>query len=127
MKIRCLNSPDVASPPGGYSQSIELSDFNRLLFVSGQVPSTQEGKVPATFEAQAALTWENLIHQLEAADMTVKNLVKVTIFLASREYNLRNRAVRKQYLGDHAPAQSVLITGIFDESWLLEIEAIAAA
>lgn len=127
MKSRCLNSPSVAASQGGYSQSVELSDFNRLLFVSGQVPANKAGEVPSTFEEQAALTWENLIHQLEAADMTVKNLVKVTIFLASREHNLTNRTVRKQYLGDHAPAQSVIITGIFDESWLLEIEAIAAA
>jgi enamine deaminase RidA (YjgF/YER057c/UK114 family) len=29
-------------------------------------------------------------------------------------------------VGDHAPALTVIITGIFDEQWLLEIEAIAA-
>jgi hypothetical protein len=29
-------------------------------------------------------------------------------------------------LGQHAPALTVLIAGIFDEAWLLEIEAIAA-
>ena len=127
MKTRFLNAPEVAASPGGYSQSVELSDFDRLLFISGQVPATIEGMVPESFEAQAALAWENLIHQLTAAEMTVQNLVKVTIFLASREYNMRNREVRKQYLGDHAPAQSVIITGIFDESWLLEIEAIAAS
>jgi len=127
MKTRLLNSPEVAPSAGGYSQSVELSDFDRLLFISGQIPATKAGEVPDTFEAQAALAWENLIHQLVAADMAITNLVKVTIFLASREYNLRNREVRKQYLGEHAPAQSVIITGIFDESWLLEIEAIAAA
>jgi hypothetical protein len=30
-------------------------------------------------------------------------------------------------LGSHAPALTVIITGIFDEKWLLEIEATAAA
>jgi hypothetical protein len=29
-------------------------------------------------------------------------------------------------LGMHAPALTVVITGIFDEEWLLEIEAVAA-
>jgi 2-iminobutanoate/2-iminopropanoate deaminase len=30
-------------------------------------------------------------------------------------------------LGERAPALTVIITGIYDEAWLLEIEAIAAA
>ncbi len=29
-------------------------------------------------------------------------------------------------LGTHSPALTVIITGIFDEKWLLEIEAVAA-
>ena len=30
-------------------------------------------------------------------------------------------------LGSHQPALTVIITGIFDEAWLLEIEAVAVA
>jgi len=30
-------------------------------------------------------------------------------------------------LGDHRPALTVVLVGIFDEGWLLEIEAVAAA
>jgi 2-iminobutanoate/2-iminopropanoate deaminase len=30
-------------------------------------------------------------------------------------------------LGDHSPALTIIITGIYDEAWLLEIEAIAVA
>jgi 2-iminobutanoate/2-iminopropanoate deaminase len=48
-------------------------------------------------------------------------------FLSSREFALENREVRQQALGTHAPALTVVITGIFDEKWLLEIEAVAAA
>jgi 2-iminobutanoate/2-iminopropanoate deaminase len=29
-------------------------------------------------------------------------------------------------LGSHSPALTVIIAGIFDEQWLLEIEAVAA-
>jgi hypothetical protein len=35
--------------------------------------------------------------------------------------------VRQEVLGTHRPALTVIITGIYDERWLLEIEAIAAA
>ena len=42
-------------------------------------------------------------------------------------YRAANAAVRKEVLGAHAPALTIIITGIYDEEWLLEIEAIAAA
>jgi enamine deaminase RidA (YjgF/YER057c/UK114 family) len=51
----------------------------------------------------------------------------VTIFLSDRKYNAENRAIRREILGDRAPALTVIITEIFDEAWLLEIEAIAMA
>ena len=57
----------------------------------------------------------------------VTDLVKVTVFLCDRQYRAANAAVRKEVLGAHAPALTIIITGIYDEAWLLEIEAIAAA
>ena len=59
--------------------------------------------------------------------MTMANLVKVTTFLSSRDFNMTNREVRKEVLGAHSPALTVIITGIFDEKWLIEIEAVAVA
>ena len=58
--------------------------------------------------------------------MTVTNLVKITIFLSSREFATLNREIRREMLGAHSPALTVIITGIFEEQWLLEIEAVAA-
>ena len=37
------------------------------------------------------------------------------------------RAARSRSLGDRTPALTIVMAGIFDEAWLLEIEAIAAA
>ena len=36
-------------------------------------------------------------------------------------------AVREEVLAGRSVALTVIITGIFDEDWLLEIEAVAAA
>lgn len=47
--------------------------------------------------------------------------------LSDRQYRAANAAVRKEVLGAHTPALTIIITGIYDEEWLLEIEAIAAA
>ena len=59
--------------------------------------------------------------------MTLDNLVKITTFLSDRRYCQENYEVRTEVLGERFPALTIIITGIFDEAWLLEIEAIAAA
>jgi 2-iminobutanoate/2-iminopropanoate deaminase len=127
MNTRSINSPLAPSARGGYSQALEVANAQRLLFVSGQVPERPSGETPADFSTQARLAWTNLVAQLEAAQMSVANLIKVTTFLSSREYAQQNREVRQEFLGSHAPALTVIIAGIYDESWLLEIEGIAAA
>jgi 2-iminobutanoate/2-iminopropanoate deaminase len=127
MKMNSINSPSAPQPAGGYSQGLEVIGAQRLLFVSGQIPETVAGEVPADFPAQARLAWRNVLAQVEAAGMSVANLVKVTVFLSSREFAMANREIRQEVLGSHSPALTVIITGIFDVKWLLEIEAVAAA
>jgi len=127
MKTRPINSPLAPKAAGGYAQALEVESASRLLFISGQIPESAAGELAPTFEEQARQAWKNVFAQLAAAGMKAENLVKVTTFLSSREYALANRAIRKEALGNHAPALTVVIAGIFDERWLLEIEAIAAA
>ena len=126
MKINTVNAEAAPQAAGGYSQGVAVSSAERLLFISGQIPETTAGDVPSGFPAQARLVWRNVFAQLGAASMTVANLVKVTIFLSSREFATLNREIRQEVLGAHSPALTVIITGIFDEKWLLEIEAVAA-
>lgn len=126
MNINAVNSTCAPVAAGGYSQAVAVSGAKRLLFISGQIPETMAGQVPDGFAAQARLVWRNLCAQLDAAGMTVANLVKVTIFLSSREFAVPNREIRQEVLGAHSPALTVIVTGIFEETWLLEIEAIAA-
>jgi 2-iminobutanoate/2-iminopropanoate deaminase len=126
MKTKVISAESAPKAAGGYAQALEVTDAKRLLFVSGQIPETPDGHVPDGFANQAALVWANVIAQLHAAGMTAENLVKVTTFLSSREFALPNREARTKALGQHKPALTVVIAGIFDEKWLLEVEAIAA-
>lgn len=126
MRANPVNSSPAPASSGGYSQGLEVEDARRLLFISGQIPVSVAGEVPGDFRAQAKLAWSHVLAQLEAAGMTAGNLVKVTTFLASREDAAANGEIRQEVLGSHAPALTVIITGIHNESWLLEIEAIAA-
>ena len=126
MHVTAINAESAPAASGGYSQAFEVQGAKRLLFISGQIPETRAGSVPEGFSAQAKLVWQNVVAQLHASSMSVSNLVKVTIFLSSREFAIANREARHEALGKHAPALTVIIADIFDEQWLLEIEAIAA-
>jgi 2-iminobutanoate/2-iminopropanoate deaminase len=119
---RALNPTTVS-----YCQAHEVSGHGRLLFISGQIPADRNGQVPADFKAQCRLAWANVQVQLQAADMTLDDLVKVTVFLADRRWRQANYEVRHEILGPRSPALTIIITGIYDEGWLLEIEAVAAA
>lgn len=113
--------------PWSYAQGALVTGADRTLFISGQVPEAPDGTVPDDFDTQCRQAWRNVLTVLKDADMTVRNLVKVTIFLSDRQYREANARVRHEFLGDHSPALTIIITGIYDEAWLLEIEAIAAA
>lgn len=120
--------PATAPPAtGGYVNALQVEGASRLLFISGQVPQTRDGRVPDGIEPQCRLVWANLTAALTAAGMDVTNLVKVTTFLGDRAYAAANTAVRNEVLRGHRPALTVIIVGIWDPAWLVEIEAIAAA
>lgn len=127
MQTRPINAETAPRPTTGYVQALEVSDHSRLLFVSGQTPVDVQGKVPEGFEAQCRLAWRNLEAQLAAAGMSLDNLVLHRTYLADRSHALVNRAVRNEVLGGRETALTVVIAGIFDEAWLIEIEAVAAA
>jgi len=112
--------------PSSYAMGALVDSPKRWLYVSGQVPEDASG-VPADFAGQARLAWRNVLAVLERGGMSAANLVKVTIFLADRRYRGESAKIRHEVLGDHSPALTVIITGIWDEAWLLEIEAVAAA
>lgn len=126
MNRETINAKNAPAARGGYSQAVKLTDFKTLLFISGQIPVSDDDKVPESFEDQARLVWRNIDAQLKAAGMSKADLVKVTTFLSDRHHATANREIRSEYLGSIAPAMSVVIASIFDEKWLLEVEAIAA-
>jgi 2-iminobutanoate/2-iminopropanoate deaminase len=70
--------------------------------------------------------WANVLACLHEAGLSIEHLVKVTTFLSDRSHAQVNGAIRSQVLGEHRPALTVVLTGIFDEEWLPEIEAVAA-
>lgn len=127
MERRIINSDRGPEPSGGYAQAYEVSNATRTLYISGQIPVRRDGSCPSAFAEQARVVWENIEAQLNAADMSLDNIVKHTTFLSERKYRDQNSEVRRDILGDRTPANSVIIAGLYNKDWLLEIEAIAIA
>ena len=121
MQTRAINPGE-----GPYAEAMEVSNASRLLFISGQVPQ-QGDDIPSDYPSQYRLAWSNVEAQLRAAGMTFDNLVKATIFLSDRALINQSTGLRQSVLGDRKLAITIVLTGIYDVRWLLEIEAIAAA
>lgn len=127
MAVRKINADDGAEVLGAYVQALEVTQTTRRLYISGQAPTTVNGIVPETFKEQAETVWRNILAQLNAADMSAEHLVKATTFLSDQKYRDENREVRQAMLDGHTFALTVVQAGMFEEGWLLEIDAIAEA
>ncbi|HKR24305.1 MAG TPA: RidA family protein [Allosphingosinicella sp.] len=126
MVLAPSDAPDAPQPAGGYAQAVRLTDVEALVIVSGQIPVDATGAVPEPFADQCRLVWRNVEAQLRAAGMGLADIVKVTTFLADRAHAAENSAIRREVLAGLTPALTVIIAGIYDPAWLLEIEVIAA-
>lgn len=124
--MRNLDPAVLPEATGNYTHGSLVTGAKRVVFVSGQVPwGDADGNVPPDFESQARMTWRNVLAVLAEAGMGVQNLAKVTIYLSDREYREANGRIRAEVLGEHRPALTIIITDIYAEEWLLEIEAVA--
>ena len=99
----------------------------RTLYLSGQLGTEPDGTTPSGIEDQARLAWRNLRLQLEAAGMTLDNVVKVTMYIPDPADIPLSRPARSEALGDRRPASTVLVAGLANPAWRIEIEAIACA
>lgn len=76
---------------------------------------------------QARLAWRNLAAQLAAAGMGFDNLVKVTMVIPDAAEISASRPARVEALGDRRPASTVIVAGLANPAWKIEIEGIAYA
>jgi enamine deaminase RidA (YjgF/YER057c/UK114 family) len=126
MGIAQLNPAGLPVPTGNYTHGTLVTEAQRTVFVSGQVNwSDENGEIPSDFETQYRTVWRNVLAVLAEADMGVRNLAKVNMYLADRRFRDVSSTLREEILGDHCPALTIIICDIYHEAWLLEIEAVA--
>lgn len=123
MKKQVFASADGAPSVGPYSPAVGVGDF---VFVSGQVPLDPEGKIVGyTPKDQARKALENLCLTLEAAGLTLENVVKTTIFLKDMDEFGAVNDVYAEFFTEPYPARSTIEVARLPKDLHIEIEAIA--
>jgi enamine deaminase RidA (YjgF/YER057c/UK114 family) len=122
------NPPGVRAPGSRYSHAVIVEGEQRRVVISGQVGVAEDGSVPSTGEGQIAQAFANLRAILAAQGMGWDNVVKTTAFITDRSLIAPFRAARETVFAEHAPASTLLIVaGLADPRWVVEIEAEAVA
>ncbi len=122
------NPPSLHPPFSVYSLAMEVSGAERWLHLSGQVGVKKDGSVPPGAEGQMEECWAKIFAILDSAGMEKGNLIKLTGFLTRPDDIGLFRQVRDRLMEGHAPASTlVIVAGLANPDWLVEIEAVAAA
>ncbi len=125
--LTASNPPGVRAPTTRYSHAVLVEGATRRLVVSGQVGVAPDGSISGTGEGQIAQAFANLRAVLEAHGMGFRDVVKTTAFLTDRAHLGAYRAARDAIFAGHAPAATLLlVAGLADPRWMVEIEAEAA-
>ena len=125
--IRFIN-PEGLVRPAAYTQLVEVAGGSRMLYVSGQLGTTSDGKLAsADFRAQAEQVFANLETALAAVGASFADVVKVSSFLADIAHLPILREVRARHLDAAAlPASTTIaVSGFALPGALLEVEAVA--
>jgi len=126
--VRYVETPRAAKPFSRYSQAVAAGPGERLLFISGQVGVDASGRLADTLEGQHEAAWTNILAILEAEGLGAQHLVEVTAYVTDASSLAVYRATRDRMLGGAAPASTLIIVGgLADERWKVEVSAIAAA
>ncbi|GJL52289.1 MAG: enamine deaminase RidA [Nitrospirales bacterium] len=99
-----------------------------LVFISGQAAIDAQGRIVGVgdFDAQAKQTFENLDRVLCAGGSSLKNVIKVTIFLTDMGYFDRIVELRGKWFTPPYPADSIVeVRSLYSPDAMIEIEAIA--
>lgn len=119
-QISTTNAPAAIGP---YSQALRCGN---MMFVSGQIPvDPATGLMADTIEAQAAQSLTNLKNILAAEGLTMKNVVKTTVFLADLADFAKVNAVYETFFEAPYPARSCVQVAAIPKGAGVEIECIA--
>ena len=109
---------------GPYSQGVKA---NGMVFVSGQLPiDPATGAFPEGIKAQADQSIKNCTAILEAAGLSLADVVKTTVFLKDMNNFADMNEVYASHFSEPFPARAAVEVARLPRDAMVEIEMIAA-
>jgi 2-iminobutanoate/2-iminopropanoate deaminase len=126
MPKKILESRNVAKTKGPYVQGVAVTG-GQLVYTSGLVARDQAGNMVGhgDIRVQTRQCLENIGHVIGEAGGTLKDIVKVTVFIRHLDDYAGMNEVRREMLNGIPFASSTVQTGLNDPNALVEIEAVA--
>ena len=124
MEISRIDTSKAPKAIGPYSQGIRAGEF---LFISGQIPiDPNTGEILSENIRDATRrVIENIVAILEAAGGSLKNVVKVNVYIKNMENFQDVNEIYESYFGDHKPARAFVEVSDLPKNVEIEMEAIA--
>jgi 2-iminobutanoate/2-iminopropanoate deaminase len=123
---RIISTENAPAAIGPYVQAVDLGN---MLFTSGQIPvDPKTGLVADDIAAQARQSLENLRAIVEAAGLSVANIIKTTVFVKDLNDFATVNATYEAFFTQHNapfPARSCVEVARLPKDVQIEIEAIA--
>jgi 2-iminobutanoate/2-iminopropanoate deaminase len=107
---------------------VVVAETQSLIFISGQLARDKSGNIvgPRDMRAQIRQVGENIRAALEAAGLTLANLVKTTTFVTDIDEFFKHVDIRHDYLGVALPASTTVeVRRLSHPDLMVEIEAVA--
>lgn len=124
MNRKIVNTDLAPKAIGPYSQAVISNGF---VYTAGQIPmNPKTGKVEAfDLEGQVIQVLDNLSAVLEVANSSLKEIIKLTVFMVDlNDFAILNN-VFKEYFPEDPPARSAVQVSRLPKDVLVEIEAVA--
>ena len=124
MEKICLQAAGAPPALGPYSHAVVAGDF---VFLSGQGALAPDGSgiVHGTIEEETRLTFSNIQAVLDEAGATLRDVVKVLVFLSDMDNFSAFNKVYKEYFPEDPPARSCVEAARLPGDMQVEIEVVA--
>lgn len=127
MPFTTITTPE-AKPVANYKLATR-QEGGQLLYISGQVAWDTNGNVvgKGDVRAQARQVFQNLRQVLQAAGGDLNDLMKITTYITKIEDFPAVAEVRSEVFQGELPASTLIVVkGLFNPDFLIEIEGVAA-
>lgn len=121
--MKAIQTDKSPAAIGPYSQAIDLGN---VVYTSGQIPVNPEtGEIPATIQEQTTQALQNAKAVLEAAGLSMNNVVKTLVFLSDLGEFAAMNEVYASFFQQPYPARSCVQVAAIPKGAKVEIECIA--